>query len=149
MALRDELTQLYNRRGFFFAAEQYLLHARRAKERALLFFFDIDGLKIINDTQGHCAGDVLIRDAGDVLKRSFREEDIVARLGGDEFIALAIDATNSQAVLRRISHELQRSKVSFSSGVTVFDPTSADTLETMIQRADANMYMQKRDRKAV
>jgi two-component system cell cycle response regulator len=148
LALKDDLTGLYNRRGFLTTAEQYLRHARRANESALLFFFDIDGLKAVNDTRGHKAGDALIVETAVALQRSFRAEDIIARIGGDEFVALAIEASCSQAVLKRFGAEFSRAGVRFSYGFTAFDPKSDTTVEAMIERADAAMYMQKRERKA-
>ena len=72
MTLEDELTGLYNRRGFLTLAERHLKLAVRRKIGLLLLFCDVDGLKVINDTYGHAAGDRAINAAGDLLRRSFR-----------------------------------------------------------------------------
>ena len=83
LSLTDELTGLYNRRGFFLLAEQQLKIARRTQTPCCVLFADLDGLKKINDTIGHELGDRAIVDAAQILKETFRDADIVARLGGD------------------------------------------------------------------
>ncbi len=93
LSLTDELTGLYNRRGFTLLAEREVKLARRIKKNMLMFFFDVNNLKIINDTHGHAQGDQALRDLAAILKETFREADIIARIGGDEFAALAVDAS--------------------------------------------------------
>ena len=92
LSTRDELTGLYNRRGFSGLAEHRLKLAERQGSGVTLLFADLDNLKRINDTHGHIAGDRTIRDAGRMLAQACRESDIVARLGGDEFAILLADA---------------------------------------------------------
>jgi GAF domain-containing protein len=82
LSIRDELTGLYNRRGFYLLAEQELKRAQRQNSMPLLMFMDIDGLKDINDQLGHQVGDLLIAEAAKVLRASMRESDIIGRLGG-------------------------------------------------------------------
>ena len=94
MSMSDDMTGLRNRRGFLILAAQ---HARVAQRRAVPFaivFADLNGLKMINDTLGHEAGDNSIRFVAGILRNTFRESDIIARLGGDEFVAL-LDRHNS------------------------------------------------------
>ena len=89
LSLVDELTGLYNRRGFLtLARHQQKISARTGKEM-LLAYADVDGLKRINDTFGHDAGDAVLVEIGKILKESFRSSDLTARMGGDEFAVLA------------------------------------------------------------
>lgn len=92
LSQKDELTRLYNRRGFTELAQQSLRFAQRMKKHALLIFIDLDGLKKINDTWGHAAGDNAIIGASLILKASFRQVDIISRIGGDEFVILTLDS---------------------------------------------------------
>ena len=86
MSLHDELTGLYNRRGFITLAEQQLKIADRMKTSILLLFGDLDGMKFINDTFGHQEGNQALIDTTNILKDTFRGSDILARVGGDEFL---------------------------------------------------------------
>ena len=94
LAIMDELTGLYNRRGFFTLAVQHIRLAQRVKG-LLLIFTDIDGMKEINDTLGHGQGDQALIDAAGVLKQTYRSADIIARVGGDEFAILAMTTGKS------------------------------------------------------
>ena len=97
LSLTDELTGLYNRRGFTLLAEQEVKLAHRMNRTMLLFFCDVDNLKGINDTHGHAQGDLALKEVSAILKETFREADILARLGGDEFVVLAVDASLESA----------------------------------------------------
>ena len=101
LSITDQLTGLYNRRGFLSLAEQQLKLSDRNKSGMLLFFADLDLLKWINDTLGHEEGDKALIEAANVFKETFRTSDIIARLGGDEFAVLAIDikGTNPESLL--------------------------------------------------
>src|SRR5260370_31996266 len=111
LALTDDLTCLYNRRGFFAAATQQLKVAHRNAQRLLLFFCDVDNLKTINDSYGHREGDLAIARAANALEHTFRGSDILARLGGDEFAVLATEASTQspEVILRRLEKSLKRS----------------------------------------
>ena len=89
LSLTDDLTGLYNRRGFTLLAEQEVKLAHRINRSMLLFFCDVDYLKSINDAHGHAQGDLALQEVSAILKETFREVDIMARLGGDEFVVLA------------------------------------------------------------
>lgn len=102
LSVTDELTGLLNRRGFLLLAEHDLRAARRANAVHALFYLDLDGLKQVNDTHGHKAGDALLIDTAQVLKACFRDADIVARLGGDEFAVLAANGENTEIMLTRM-----------------------------------------------
>src|SRR5439155_4743505 len=88
LALVDDLTGLYNRRGFLTLATRDLRLARRGNETLLVAFADLDDLKAVNDTAGHAVGDRALRDTAVLLRRAFRDSDLVARIGGDEYAVL-------------------------------------------------------------
>lgn len=90
LALNDELTGLYNRRGFLALAERERERSRRERRGALLAVFDLDDLKPINDIHGHAAGDEAIASVAGVLRATFRGSDVVGRIGGDEFVAFVV-----------------------------------------------------------
>jgi diguanylate cyclase (GGDEF)-like protein len=104
----DDLTGLYNRRGFKILANQTINMARRMKLNATLVFMDPDELKWINDLLGHAAGDQALIDTAQILKNVFRSSDIIARVGGDEFVALAIDSAENpgENMLKRLQEQL-------------------------------------------
>jgi diguanylate cyclase (GGDEF)-like protein len=155
-ALVDDLTGLKNRRGFLSLGQHQLKLACRTGQRVLLAFFDLDGLKRINDTLGHQEGNRALIDAAGVLKDSFRQSDILARLGGDEFAALIVDSLSDKAetVTRRIQEKLNALNassgrsydVSFSVGIVAADPTHPTNLETLLSQADALMYQEKKNK---
>ena len=157
LSLVDELTGLYNRRGFLTLAEQQLKIANRTRRNMLLLFADLDRLKWINDTFGHGEGDVAIRETGRIFQRCFRESDIVARLGGDEFVALAVEI--GEAPQHLFSQRLQENLAEFnassvgytlsmSTGIVRYEPNSDMTIHELLDHADAMMYEQKRRRHA-
>lgn len=153
LAVTDDLTGLYNRRGFLAAATHHLKLAHRSSQDALLLFCDVDNLKGINDSFGHKAGDVALIRAAEALTETFRDSDILARLGGDEFVVLASDASiaSRQVIVTRIEKNLEeanigesRFKLSFSIGMARFDPRAARTLGELMAHADWDMYLHKR-----
>lgn len=153
LALKDELTGLYNRRGFLALADRQLKLARRSGRSLLLFFIDLDGLKEINDVFGHTEGDAALRRTAEALHATFRDSDVVARFGGDEFAALAIEASGqSEASIRERLTEYLSSvgrkdvhhKYSLSLGTARFDPWNPVSIRELIAEADRAMYEQKR-----
>jgi len=153
MSLIDDLTGLYNRRGFMTLAEQQLKIAERTGRELSLFFADLDSMKWINDTLGHLDGDKALVEAAVVLKEAFRDSDLVARIGGDEFVVLAIDARGDSRVdlagrltERLRAHNERRERpflLSLSVGTASFDPKAPCDLDELLARADAAMYEQK------
>ena len=91
LTLVDDLTGLYNRRGFRMLAEQHLRLVKRGGPVSLLVCFDLDGFKRVNDLFGHAEGDAALRRTASILRTAFRDSDIIARFGGDEFVVLALD----------------------------------------------------------
>jgi diguanylate cyclase (GGDEF)-like protein len=120
LALVDELTGVYNRRGFLTAAEREWNRAARERHAAMLVYIDLNGFKQINDTHGHAEGDRALHVVGDVLRAAFRGGDVVGRLGGDEFAILVVPTASGglagpaqalpspDAVERMIRERLQR-----------------------------------------
>ncbi len=154
LSLIDELTGLKNRRGFFALAEQELKVAHRQQQQVVLFFIDLNGLKRINDDLGHATGDLALRDAATVLAQTFRESDLLARLGGDEFVALtrSQDQDVVYAVKSRLADQLTRFNAAkirpfvldVSIGAAPVSDVGSETIDTMVARADAAMYEDKR-----
>jgi diguanylate cyclase (GGDEF)-like protein len=156
LAAMDELTGLQNRRGFDAKAEQCLLLARRQALACAVIFVDVDGLKTVNDQLGHAVGDELIRCAGRIFSGAFRHADVVARVGGDEFAAFTFDNATPAAIVDRINRKVVEFNVcrkhpfilSLSIGVVTCDYRSGQSLSDYLERADEEMYRQKRDRLA-
>ena len=155
LSLTDELTGLYNRRGFRLLAERELRAARRRKGRCLLLYADLDDLKPVNDRFGHDAGDRLIKAAADLLKGQFRVTDVIARLGGDEFVVLASDYSDSEEVLRRLEQALRGreggagQRLSMSMGISESSLNPDEGLDSLLVQADAAMYANKCARRAL
>lgn len=155
LALSDDLTCLYNRRGFYAAAAQQLKIARRQEKPAVLFFCDLDGLKTINDTFGHREGDFALVRTADALEEVFRESDVLARISGDEFAVLAMDLSRDyqQGILNRLQRSLRKAgkeelryELSVSVGAAWFDPQNPVSLGELMEQADRAMYAEKRRR---
>lgn len=154
LSLVDDLTGLYNRRGFLTLAEQELKVANRLKRGMFLLFADLDDLKGINDNFGHQEGDRALSAVANVIKETYRDPDIIARIGGDEFVVLAIEGTSESSAenLRlRLSHNLglfnsrkgRSYPLSISMGVVRYDPDRPASVEGLIAEADKRMYEEK------
>ncbi len=153
-ALRDDLTGLYNRRGFALLAERRLTESRRSGAPQALVFADIDDFKAVNDAYGHDAGDRALILAAQALTATFREADIVARIGGDEFAVIADlgSADHDVAALSaRLEHQIARlladSDLGFdlalTLGVSYSRSPQAISLDELLRRADEFMYERK------
>jgi diguanylate cyclase (GGDEF)-like protein len=157
LSLRDELTGLYNRRGFYFLAEQALRLAHRSGEPFSVLFVDLDNLKQINDALGHEAGSLLLQQMASILITTVRETDAVGRLGGDEFVvagrASASEITRAaqrlEAAAARATIDNHLHPLSFSFGHVTSDNISALSLDDMLQQADQIMYEAKRQKKSL
>jgi diguanylate cyclase (GGDEF)-like protein len=154
----DELTGLYNRRGFISLGQQSIDLAIRMNKGGLVVFSDMDGLKVINDTYGHDAGDRAIIAMGKALRKTFRNIDIVARLGGDEFSIVAIDVAEEflDIFRRRLDQILEAYnatsgepfKLSLSLGAVSFSHDDNNRLEKLLSLADSVLYEEKRLKRA-
>ncbi len=154
LSLLDDLTGLYNRRGFLTLAEQQLGLARRMGRGVALVVADVDGFKGINDTLGHPAGDRALRRVARALRDTFRGSDVVARFGGDEFIVLAPQPSRDSIDgcihrLRRNLHakpELDSEilpKLSLSLGIEWCDSDDELPLAELVSRADKRLHEEK------
>lgn len=143
----DPLTGLYNRRGWETLFEREESRCLRYGAAGAVVSLDLDGLKKINDSAGHPAGDRLIAAAARCLSRVVRNTDVVARLGGDEFGVLLVEtsAAGAETLLERIRARFASEKIEISIGCAVRDPMS--TLYDALSRADEAMFAEKRQRK--
>ena len=160
LSLTDDLTGLYNRRGFLAMSEQQTRIANRDRKPLMLISGDLDGLKEINDTFGHKEGDAAIAETAHILRESFRGSDLIARTGGDEFALLLTGGEaefDREKLDRRLKENVEkhnrrsdrRYKISVSAGFAHFDAAGTHTFEEWLNRADAMMYEQKRKRKGL
>jgi diguanylate cyclase (GGDEF)-like protein len=153
-AITDDLTGLFNRRGFFTLAEQQCKLANRSKRRMLLLYMDLDNMKEINDKLGHVSGDQALWDTANVIRKTFRDSDIKGRVGGDEFAVLLTDPApaTEKSVVKHFQDNLQTFNVrgnrnyqlSLSMGFSEFDPERPCTIENLVSSADSSMYKNKR-----
>lgn len=153
VALLDELTGLYNRRGFIALAWHQLKLATRTKQPITMLFFDVDGMKKINDTLGHHHGDAALVELGEILRAGFRESDILGRVGGDEFCALLVDDRGKEEPFSRVRSFLETlnasdrpHRFSVSMGMAHYDADHPCSVEELMEQADKGMYRHKRDR---
>ena len=154
LALVDELTKLYNRRGFLTLARQHLLLNLRRKHDLFLIFSDLDGLKTINDLYGHSTGDKALIATAEIFKKTFRESDIIARIGGDEFAVLTTDSHGAkpESLKKRILHNIERCNknpeyqfiLSISIGIATNKAKSPNSVEELLAQADMLMYEEKK-----
>ncbi|WP_319547857.1 GGDEF domain-containing protein [Desulfogranum marinum] len=150
ISYHDDLTGLYNR-----AYYNKLCSTLSLSYPGGVFVIDVDGLKNVNDTHGHSAGDTLIQVAASTLRKIFRAKDVVIRLGGDEFVVIIEDCDEQQAetLLRRLQQNmsavdttLHDVELSMSIGYFVTE-SEEDSLEEMVHKADSKMYEHKRIKK--
>ena len=157
LTLRDELTGLYNMRGFYLLAEQTLRLAQRSKQPFSVLFLDLDGLKQINDQQGHQVGSAYLAETGEIVQACFRDADVKGRFGGDEFV---VAGQFTMVGIEIAAHRLKMAAdernakgnrhypLSFSIGHVTSDYYSTETLKELVTRADEEMYKDKRSKKA-
>ena len=156
LSMTDELTGLYNRRGFQTFGGELLKMGRRINVQAFLIYIDFDKLKSINDSLGHSEGDMALRDLAAVLKQTFRETDLLARVGGDEFAVLGIldQGCPVDILTARLEHDVRdhNSKrddprlISLSIGAVTMPVGPALNIDELLHAADEMMYDQKRQK---
>ena len=149
----DELTQVFNRRGFMEYAQRLLDLSIVTGAKGSVFFFDLDGLKKINDLYGHKTGDIAIQTCAEVLREAFHKSDIIGRLSGDEFAVAApgFEKTNADLLRMRIQtlcakHSNRKHlpfTLSVSFGITEFSAEYNELTELLIQ-ADKELYKEKK-----
>jgi diguanylate cyclase (GGDEF)-like protein len=159
MAVKDQLTGLYNRYYLFEHTVKSLQKLEREKKNAhaIVVFFDLDNFKYVNDRFGHKEGDMVLREVGKILKTTFRSYDIVARIGGDEFVVF-MESSSLQnkkdeeieklllLVVERIETGFKKYHISASYGTAIF-PQEGKTINELIELADKRMYERKREKK--
>jgi len=153
LTLRDELTGIYNRRGFFALVEYQFNMAKRSKTGLFMLYADLDNLKIINDTLGHQEGDRALIETADILRNNFRQSDIIARIGGDEFVVFPVGTSADcvDKILGRLEKALEAYNVennsgyslSISAGISFYDPELPCTIDDLLAAADRSMYERK------
>nr|WP_281396955.1 GGDEF domain-containing response regulator [Mesorhizobium silamurunense] len=160
-SLTDELTGLYNRRGFVALAQEMVKRAAGTGPGSglVVTFIDLDGMKHINDRFGHKAGDRALIRTGEVLRSAFRISDVIARLGGDEFVSITagveksdIDALRLRLANALAAHNRQAAgepELLLSLGFAYYDPATGSprSIDELIAEADAAMYLDKNNRK--
>ncbi|MGE5228614.1 MAG: GGDEF domain-containing protein, partial [Deltaproteobacteria bacterium] len=153
MAVRDGLTDVFNRGYLELALERTVKDVRRNGGDVSILFVDVDGMKDVNDTHGHHAGDVLLIELAHLLRDSCRETDVVARYGGDEFVVLmpATGAAGAAAVERKVEAAIAARNAAatappYLSASTGTHTATAEGVDTLLQEADRRMYAVKRAR---
>ncbi len=154
LANHDDLTGLYNHRHLFGELSKEIERARRHGQSLCGLMIDVDNFKEINDRYGHLAGDVVLRECGEIMKHHLRRIDVLGRYGGDEFLAIlpATSAERAEAVAERlrlaISEHLfivlkEPVQLSVSIGLWELDKTYVVTPEGFIDRADRALFAAK------
>ena len=152
LAHEDSLVQLPNRRGFIRALERLIDRVSRYEEKAAILFVDLDGLKLINDSLGHLAGDEALMQVARLLVGGVRKSDVVARIGGDEFAILLghSDDDSARETASRLAELIAGSDFShgerplpLSVAIGAAPIHGDDTPETAMARADQEMYRRK------
>lgn len=140
-AAKDPLTGLLNRRGLTEAVDSALPSSTSAPVAATVLFIDVNGLKKVNDTLGHDAGDAAITTVADALRTSVRGHDFICRWGGDEFVIVTVDpGVDAGEISARAGGHLAHSGVGITVGQADGRLTGPDSLHDLIGAADANMY---------
>ncbi|MDO8661734.1 MAG: diguanylate cyclase [Candidatus Omnitrophota bacterium] len=149
LAVRDGLTGLFNRRYFNELINMEINRLKRAPSSLSLLMLDIDNFKIYNDTQGHPAGDELLKKCAKVFKNSVRAVDIICRYGGEEFIIMLpqTDKPGAQIIAERLRMQAELFlPTTISVGIATL-PQDAQSVEDLIQKADDALYQAKKSGK--
>ena len=153
LALTDELTGLYNRRGITLRLAERLAEASRHGEAGVLVYLDLNGLKRINDTHGHAAGDEAIRMVAQGICRCLRASDSVGRLGGDEFAVVLprcpaesglTKAARMAQSIARLQLEVNGARIPLSASIGIAPFGGEESAEALMAEADAAMYREKK-----
>lgn len=157
LSMNDELTGLSNRRGFMLLSHQLHAKAQNSSMDLLIFYFDMDNLKYINDTFSHEDGDKAIKATASLLRRTFRNHDIIGRMGGDEFVVIIEETVPGleDIMVKRLrdlivtynQHSGLPYDVDLSVGTAAISFSEDRLLTDAIKQADQNMFINKRERK--
>jgi diguanylate cyclase (GGDEF)-like protein len=158
LADEDSLAPIANRRAFVRELSRMIAFTRRYGPPSSVIYFDVNGMKQINDTHGHPAGDAALRHVAEILTKNVRESDIVGRLGGDEFGVILTQTNQEQANAKGISLAQAISatplrwgkfEIPISAAYGVYSFTGSDDAQVAIEAADKAMYKQKRVRQPI
>ena len=154
----DELTQVYNRRGFQVTARRELQKPENMGKTAVVLYADMNNLKLINDKFGHEEGDYSLRTIAQILKNALGEDQIIGRLGGDEFAGfLFMDDKKYEQILRKritkVTEELNAANdkpyyISMSVGMSSFINDGEARMNDAMVRADVDLYLQKKHKRS-
>ncbi len=154
LSVSDELTQLYNRRGFMDLITRLAHAPENDGKKAIIVYADMDNLKLVNDKFGHNDGDFALKSIADILRKSFREDDIVGRIGGDEFVSFAI--LNEDGFVKKLQDNLKQHAeelnntcgkpyyIDISVGISEFICSKDVSLEDVMSEADTALYVNKK-----
>jgi diguanylate cyclase (GGDEF)-like protein len=151
-AVTDQLTGILNRRGFTESAERELERARRYEHPLSLAYIDVRGLKAVNDSEGHLAGDRVLKEVAILLSRSARTHDVVGRIGGDELAVVLVEQSTpgAEAMARRVLQQVPEHRAALglrtSWNVTIGTasfPDDGDALDELLAAADRRLYEQR------
>ena len=155
LAIKDTLTGLYNRRFLQEHTEYFIAKAKRDKTKMGVLLLDIDYFKMINDTYGHDAGDIVLKSFSNLIISCIRESDVAVRYGGEEFIVILTNVGNDADILKIANNiNMMTSKLDIkidnttvlnktvSIGISIF-PNDADNIDTLITKADEALYLAK------
>ena len=158
LAKSDELTGLYNRRGFLDYAQLEIGRPENKGKKALICYADMDNLKYVNDKFGHDEGDFSIREIANILRDAFRDKDIIGRMGGDEFVVFAMTQMSDfeDQIKERISKITERHNeaankpypIGMSTGICEFTCGDDIDIHEIIDIADSKLYKEKAEKKA-
>ena len=152
LSLRDSLTGLFNQHAFYDHLRREIANAERYHESVTLFYFDLNGFKQLNDTEGHQVGDEFLSLVGDIIRKAIRETDVGCRYGGDEFCIILPRTSigSSELIKERLVNEFKEHDtkgVSFSLGIVDTGPDNFIDYENFVKKADKHMYEAKAESK--
>jgi len=157
LSLLDQLTRLYNRRGFISIVQQHLKRLRRLRKKAVLFYAELNNLHMINEKSGYADGDRVLTNIGALMTSTFRQADVLARIGDNEFMAFLVDAEieDKETIYKNFQHNIRkynekrssRFKLSLRFGVSICDPEVVGSAHEIISRASASVKLKKKEEK--
>jgi diguanylate cyclase (GGDEF)-like protein len=148
-ASMDALTGVYLRGAGFVQLEREIARARRTQQPLVLAFVDVDGLKAVNDSGGHAAGDRLLVDVAKILGEHLRSYDLIIRYGGDEFVCAisGLGAADTFERFKLVNAALAEANEHGSVTVGIAELRPGDSLEDLVVRADASLYRARQQRR--